>query len=146
MLEYLERYAEAVQDYNLAHSIDPNLQADQKSGKIINFVVTTSSLITSRGKSQQKRLLDMIKSIPTTLSGEMRFPQVEEVKTTTVYRIASIGDLINGVNDGAILAAKIVQILDRPTEVPISFLSVDSKGVYFVSSFYHASQDLKQKL
>lgn len=26
--EYLERYAEAVNDYNLAHSIDPNLKGD----------------------------------------------------------------------------------------------------------------------
>ena len=37
--EYLERYAEAIQDYNLAHAIDPNLKADSKSGQIINFVV-----------------------------------------------------------------------------------------------------------
>lgn len=37
--EYLERYNEAVSDYNKAHSIDPNLQADKRAGNIINYVV-----------------------------------------------------------------------------------------------------------
>lgn len=37
--EYLERYSEAVRDYNLAHAIDPNLKGDFKSGQLINFVV-----------------------------------------------------------------------------------------------------------
>lgn len=39
IFEYLERFPEAVQDYNKAHSIDPNLRADVKAGQIINYVV-----------------------------------------------------------------------------------------------------------
>lgn len=39
ILEYLERYNEAVRDYLRAHSIDANLQADQRAEKIVNFVV-----------------------------------------------------------------------------------------------------------
>jgi len=50
----------------------------------------------------------MIKSIPTTLPGELRFPQVIEKKQTIVYKIASIVDLSPGLNEGAILTAKIV--------------------------------------
>ena len=49
--EYLERYSEAVKDYNLAHSIDPNLKSNTKSGQIINFVVQTAKFVQSRGKS-----------------------------------------------------------------------------------------------
>lgn len=30
--EYLERYSEAIRDYNLAHAIDPNLGAENKAG------------------------------------------------------------------------------------------------------------------
>ena len=68
----------------------------------------TANLVQSRGKSQQKRLIEMIKSIPTTLPGELRFPQVIEKKQTIVYKIASIVDLSPGLNEGAILTAKIV--------------------------------------
>lgn len=39
-----------------------------------------------------------------------------------------------------------MQLLERPSDVPISFVSVDSKGVYFVVSFYHAAKSLKEKL
>jgi hypothetical protein len=108
--------------------------------------VNTTSFVQSRGKSQQKRLLDLIKSIPSTLPGELRFPQVEEKKQSIVYKMASIADLSSGVNDGAILSAKIVQVLEKPSDVPISFVAVDTKGVYFVSSFYHAARSLKDKL
>jgi tetratricopeptide (TPR) repeat protein len=106
--EYLERYSEAVKDYNLAHSIDPNLKSDYKSGQIINFVVQTANFVQSRGKSQQKRLLDLVKSVPTSLPGELRFPQVEEKKQSIVYKIASVADLSPGINEGAILPAKVV--------------------------------------
>ena len=40
--EYLERYNEAIADYNTAHTIDQNLKADQKAGKIIDFDVEFS--------------------------------------------------------------------------------------------------------
>ena len=45
ILEYLERYGEAVRDYNQAHTIDPNLNANTKAGAIINFVVQTCNLV-----------------------------------------------------------------------------------------------------
>ena len=45
ILEYLERYAEAIRDYNVAHTIDPNLKADNKAGQIINYVVQTCNLV-----------------------------------------------------------------------------------------------------
>jgi len=52
ILEYLERYGEAIRDYNLAHAIDPNLQADIKAGKLVDFVVQTAKLIQSRSGSK----------------------------------------------------------------------------------------------
>lgn len=80
IFEYLERYAEAVNDYNLAHSIDPNLKGDFKSNQLVTYMIQTATFVQSRGKSQQKRLLELVKSIPTTLPSELRFPQVEEKK------------------------------------------------------------------
>ena len=40
-----------LKDYNLAHSIDPNLKGDYKSGLLINFVIQTANFVQSRGKS-----------------------------------------------------------------------------------------------
>ena len=45
ILEYLERYGEAIRDYNRAHQIDPALQADVRAGKLLDYVVQTASLI-----------------------------------------------------------------------------------------------------
>lgn len=46
----MKRYNDAVKDYKKAHSIDVNLQADQRAEKIINLV--TTSLIGN--KNEQK--------------------------------------------------------------------------------------------
>lgn len=50
ILEYLERYNEAVRDYSKAHQIDPNLQADKKAEKIVDFVIHAATLIATKGK------------------------------------------------------------------------------------------------
>ena len=46
----------------------------------------------------------------------------------------------------SILPVKVVMYLDKPNEVPMSFLVVDSKQCYAVVSFYHTSQALKESL
>lgn len=62
------------------------------------------------------------------------------------YKVANVGDLVQGVNVGAILTCKIVMHLDRPQEVPMSCLVVDSKNVYSVISLYGTNSTLKDKL
>lgn len=62
------------------------------------------------------------------------------------YKVASVGDLVQGINVGAILTCKIVMHLDRPQEVPMSCLIVDSKNVYSVVSFYGTNSSLKRKI
>ena len=142
ILEYLERYGEALRDYNLAHQIDPNLQADVKAGKLLDFVVQTTNLIQSRSGSKQKKQQELARSVPTTISQELRFPQAEETKTSVAYKCVPISDLVNGHNPGAILPVKVIMHLEKPTEVPMSFLVVDSKQCYAVVSFYHTNKTL----
>ena len=55
IFEYLERYNEAIRDYNVAHAIDPNLKADVKAGKLVDFCVKTATLIQSRSGSKHKK-------------------------------------------------------------------------------------------
>ena len=144
IFEYLERYGEAVRDYNKAHQIDPNLNAQGKAGAIVNFVVQTCNLVQSRSASKAKKNADMARSIPTTIEGELRFPSVEEQKAAVTYAFSPIANLSNGVNSGAILPARIIMHLQRPTEVPQSFLIVDSAQNFAVASFYHTNNTLQE--
>ncbi len=109
--EYLERYSEAVRDYNSAHSIDPNLNGQAKAGAIIDFVVQTCNLVQSRAASKAKKNQDLSRSIPTQIEGELRFPITEEQKTPVTYAFAPLANLSSGVNAGAILPARIVMHL-----------------------------------
>lgn len=145
--EYLERYNEAVQDYNKAHSIDPNLGGSQKAGAIIDFFVNTASVIQSRAASKAKKNVELARSVPTRFEGELRFPSVEEQKTPmAAYAIANLASLVHGPNGGAILAAKVVMHLERPTEVPQTFLIVDSLQNFAAISIYHTNSTLKNTI
>lgn len=62
--EYLERYNEAVADYNTAFKIDPNLDADKKANNVIGFVHRAYNAIVNKGKLKSNRLTSMVKSIP----------------------------------------------------------------------------------
>ena len=76
----------------------------------------------------------------------MRFPQAEESKEPRAYRCTTIGDLANDANLGAILPVKVVMYIEKPTEVPMSFLVVDSKQCYAIVSFYNTNRTLKDNL
>lgn len=143
--EYLERYGEAIQDYNTAFVIDPSLKSDKLAGRIIDFVVKTANVVSSRSGSSQKKHMEYVKAIPTKIEGYLKFPSNAE-KTTTSYKMAAVSDLESGVNTGAILPVKILMHLDRPQDVPTSCLVVDSKNVTAVVSFYGTNNTLKEKV
>lgn len=138
IFEYLERYSEAIQDYNVAHSIDASLHADQKAGKIINFVVMTANLVLSRQDSKGQKTKDWVKTIPTSIEGTLKFPHLKEQQRNeqVKYSVARIGDLENGLNNGAILTCKVVMHLEKFAEVPCTCLIVDSQHSFAVASFY----------
>merc|ERR1712228_678097 len=62
------------------------------------------------------------------------------------YKCVPISDLSNGTNTGALLPVKVIMHLEKPTEVPMSFLVVDSKQCYAVVSFYHTNKTLAKTL
>ena len=63
-----------------------------------------------------------------------------------MYKVAAISDLANGVNTGAILPLKVIMSLEKPNEVPVSFLVVDSRLTHAVVSFYNTNKELKDKI
>jgi hypothetical protein len=54
-----------------------------------------------------------------------------------------IANLGNSGNEGAILPAKIVMHLQKPSEVPLSFLIVDSNQSFAVVSIYQTGPFMK---
>ena len=68
VLEYLERYSEAAQNFQAAHQIDPNLGGDKRADAIVGFVSRAYNSIANKGKIKTNRLTDMVKSIPQSLS------------------------------------------------------------------------------
>lgn len=132
ILEYLERYSEAVNDFSRANQIDPNLQGDKKCDGIIGFVSRAYNSISNKGKLKTNRLHDMVRSIPQTL-------QSVENK----YKIVDISQLQNGENPGVMISSKVVHNLDKPIDVPMCFLIVDYKHNFCVMSIYHTSKLLQ---
>mmetsp|Transcript_16632 Transcript_16632/g.11923 ORF Transcript_16632/g.11923 Transcript_16632/m.11923 type:complete len:164 (+) Transcript_16632:866-1357(+) len=103
-------------------------------------------MIQSKGKLKQKKLTEMVKSVATSLSGSVSFPRMEEQKEKVSYRVGSFSELQAGENKAVILPAKVVMHLQKESEVPVSFLAVDSKYVFSVVSIYHASKQLGESV
>ena len=60
--------------------------------------------------------------------------------------MATIGDLSNGENVGAILTCKIVMHLEKHSEVPMTALIVDSAHNFCVASFYGTNKAFTEKV
>ena len=64
VLEYLERYGEAIADFGKAHKIDPNLDGEKRAEYIIGYVSRVYNAIRSKGKIKTNKLYEMVRSIP----------------------------------------------------------------------------------
>jgi tetratricopeptide (TPR) repeat protein len=62
--EYLERYNEAIRDFQYAQQVDPSLGANKKIESIVGFVSRAYNSIISKGKLKSNNLKRMVKSIP----------------------------------------------------------------------------------
>lgn len=61
ILEYLERYQEAIRDYSTAHAIDPSLAADKKAARIVDFVCNTARSILNKQNQKPKKITEYVK-------------------------------------------------------------------------------------
>lgn len=129
ILQYLERYNEAVKDFAKASQIDPNLDGDKKCENIIGFVSRAYNAITNKGRLKTNRITEMVRSIPQT-----------PVLGTDSFKIVDISQLQNGENPGVMVSSKVVNSLDKDTDVPLCYLMVDYKHNFCVLSVYHSSK------
>jgi hypothetical protein len=82
-----------VRDYQHAHSIDANLQADKRAEKIVAFVVQTAILIQSKGRMKSQKISQMVKTIPSTLQQAVSFPTNEQQTQKITYHVAALNSL-----------------------------------------------------
>ena len=55
----------------------------------MNFVVQAYTLINSKGKVKSNKLINMVKSVPTTLPNQVSFPTNEEQKQKILYNVVA---------------------------------------------------------
>jgi len=94
--------------------------------------------INNKGKLKSNRLIDMVKTIPQVL------PTANEGEQP--FKICDISQLQSGENPGMMISAKIVNSLDKDSDVPMCFLTVDYKHNFCVTSIYHTSKALTDKI
>jgi len=61
-------------------------------------------------------------------------------------KIVDISMLQNGENPGVMVSTKVVNQLDKQSDVPLCFLLVDYKHNFCVASIYHTSKGLANKI
>ena len=83
----------------------------------------------------------MVKTIPQTLPVAF-----SEEKKENSWSISEISKLETGDNPSKMVSLKVVNNLDRLSDVPMCFLVVDYKHNFCVISIYHTSKDLLSKM
>jgi len=103
---------------------------------MIGFVSRAYNSIANKGRLKSNRLVDMVKSIPTDLT----------TNADKAIKIVDISMLQSGENPGLCVSTKVVNALDKETDVPMCFLLVDYKHNFCVTSIYHTNKGLLEKI
>ena len=64
----------------------------------------------------------------------------------TKYKMVDISQLQSGENPGVIVSTKVVNALEKDSDVPMCFLVVDYKHNFCVTSIYHSSKSLLESV
>ena len=85
----------------------------------------------------------MVKTIPQVLPASL----VDDSKNqASAYKIVDISQLQQGENPGLMVSSKVVHSLDKVSDVPMCFLLVDYKHNFCVTSIYHTSKAITNKI
>lgn len=131
---YLERYSDAINDYEMAHSIDPNLGALDKAKAIKEYVLNVCNLIKKKGALKSNKFIGLVKSVPKSI-GEVKFlkkniceedeKKVEDEKeekkepSPIKYTVVTLKDCERGINPGKVYIGKLICQIPRQEEVPV---------------------------
>lgn len=138
---YLEKYNEAYIDLIKADEIDPTLKANDKAKQLIESMSNINKLIKTKCGLKYKRLISIQNSIPSNLKEnsefEIVFPDINSLQSSSLSSSSMQKKLIS---------AKIVDILKKLSDIPLSFICMDSKGNMFVLSVYNLSKEFTESI
>ena len=104
---YLENYEKAFLDFKIADSIDKNLNAENISQNILNYVINTNKAIKNSCAIKSKKLIQILNNIPVNLKDDVNF------------KLSSLDKLNKGENKGVLISSKAVLMLEKSLEVPL---------------------------
>lgn len=131
---YLENYANAYADLLIADSIDKNLEGGKKAEGIISNILLTSKMIKSQCNLKHKKINQILSTIPTNLN------------INSGYELIACDYASNEVSNKKLISAKVIQIINKISEIPVSFICSDHLGNFFVLSIYNLSKEFQAKV
>jgi len=112
---YLENYKDAYDDFLTANSIDSTLKGDELSQNILNTFIQTVKFVKNQCSLKNKKLTQLLNSIPKNLKEENNF-----ILTSIVDFIDVDGNLNKDINlKNRLISAKIIQPVSKVFEVPL---------------------------
>lgn len=131
---YLENYAFAYADLLIADSIDKNLEGGKKAEGIISNIILTCKMIKSQCNLKHKKLSQILSTIPTNLN------------INSGYELIACDYASNEVSNKKLISAKVIQIINKISDIPVSFICSDHLGNFFVLSIYNLSKEFQAKV
>jgi tetratricopeptide (TPR) repeat protein len=136
--KYLERYQDTYEDLRIAHSIDPSLNADVEADAIVRRVTVIVSKISNKCHIKPKKLVELVRSIPTNFAPEVFGEPVS---------VAPVNACAIGVNKGRALSCRIMGLVSTSlSEVPTIFVAADCTNEFFAMSVYNLNEESAQHL
>ncbi|OQR87861.1 hypothetical protein THRCLA_10427, partial [Thraustotheca clavata] len=127
---YKEDYAEAIASYLRAHELDPSLHAVDIVDSIMQYTKRVSTLIQRRGLHTAKKITQLASTVPppSDIQGRSRL---------------LIGALQLGLNEGVVVALKLLADVPRSHEPTGCFVMMDSAETSVAVSVYHLDNEVK---
>lgn len=104
---YLENYLEAHNDFLTAHEIDVTLKSDLCAENICSLVMSIFSSIKKKCSLKEKKLSQILNTIPVNL------------KKTINFTLVNVDKLNEGANEKNLISAKVIQHPNKTFEVPM---------------------------
>jgi len=144
---YLEKYNKAYTDLINADNIDPTLKASDKASQLTKSMINTYKLIKTKCGFKYKKLISIQNSIPSNLKSNSEF----EITFADMFGLrSSSSDSVSHVSNAStkkkLISAKIIGSMKKLSDIPLSFICMDSKGNVFLLSIYNLSKDFIESI
>ncbi|KDO30338.1 hypothetical protein SPRG_05049 [Saprolegnia parasitica CBS 223.65] len=130
---YKEDYAEAVASYLRAHELDPSLRAIDLVDAIVQYTKHVSGLVLRKARLSPKKLSQLAGNVPPPVDIQGRTP-------------CPIASLQLGLNEGVVIALKLLADVPRNHEPPGCFIMMDGAETSCAVSVYHLDSEASVKI